>query len=565
MGGTNVAFMQVQNETPLLGVFESDSGIHISPGIPFLVNGKLDNGDPIGVEVNPSVTSPANQLDIQLDLDAQQLSVNGNLQGQSGSFSMQLAIMATADSPFANLPPIANAGPDQTLQTSCLASVQLDPSHTSDPNSNLGFSYFRDGTLSLGDGSSPISLLPGQHVITLVATDSRGAQSTDDVVINVNDNGSVPTVAGDQPISIGTPPSVLADQVVLGASGTLTISDRVTVRAAAGGVTPAVVNVGQTSTEFGVDSVTAANVWSKAPVFQRERSQIQGSLNAVSILPPQNNTVVTGSTNTNPAFSPATSVGWNAVPNADTTTNVSLEPGQTASPQPGGYGQLTIKSNAQITLQSGSYSFSNVDIEPQASVVLQGSDPVVIYTSGSLIFRGTQTLGSGVPPLLVVDTGTSTATVEAPFTGTVIAPNASLSLASSGSTLHRGAFFAANINVGAGATIEFVPQSFDFVRQARSACAIAPVLSCVEPLVSGFRAHLTYTNQALYQSARVPVGLFNRFAPGPEDRGQPAMFLEGATLAKGAGPFTVDFTSPSITWTLGDHSVTASSSSPRCN
>jgi hypothetical protein len=146
-----------------------------------------------------------------------------------------------------------------------------------------------------------------------------------------------------------------------------------------------------------------------------------------------------------------------------------------------------------------------------------------------------------------------------------LAPNSLIQLASSGSTLHRGAFFGADINVAAGATVEYLPFSFDFVRAARAACALTPLVQCVESLGSaGFRAHFSYTNQVEFSGAVIPVGPFNRFSPGAQDRGQPASFLEGAQLAAGKGGFTVDFSTPSLSWTLGGNTVTATGGTARC-
>lgn len=565
VAGKTVSTMQVRNQTPLFGQLQTDGGLQIPPSIPFLASGLMGEGDPVSVEVNPSVADPANQLDLQFDLDTQQFSISGNLQGTSGSFNMQLAVLATADSPLANLPPLAHAGPDQTVETSCVASVSLDKSQTTDPNGNLAYSYYRQGEPSIGDGSAPVPLPPGDHPLRLVAVDRRGGEGTDDVVIHVRDNGAAPAVNGAASFTLSTPPGVLADQVVLGASGSLIVSDRAVVRAATGGAAPVVVNMGQISTELGADSSLTAEVWSQAPVFMRERASITGSLHASTILPPQNGTVVSGGTTTGATFNPSGNVGWGFAPLGPVSPLAGLEPGQQLSLPPGSYGQLTVKTGAQITLQSGTYSFTGFDIEPQGSVVLTGADPVLVYTSGVVIYRGTTSVGPGVPRLLLLHTGTGQLAIEAPFTGSIIAPGATLQLASSGSTLHRGAFFAANVNVAAGAIVEHVPLSFDFVRGSRTACALTPVLDCVEPTVTGFRARFHTENQLPYSSVSVPVGAFNGFSPGAAGRGQPTIFPDGFTTARAGSAFTVDFASSSLTWTLGARSVTASSATVRCN
>jgi hypothetical protein len=86
-----------------------------------------------------------------------------------------------------NTPPVADAGDDQTVAVSgATTPVTLNGSDSSDPDSDPLTYAWSEGGASLGsDAMLHVSLTPGTHAITLVVTDSHGAASTDDMVVNV--------------------------------------------------------------------------------------------------------------------------------------------------------------------------------------------------------------------------------------------------------------------------------------------------------------------------------------------------------------------------------------------
>ena len=88
-----------------------------------------------------------------------------------------------------NQPPVANAGPDQSvaLDGSHTASVTLDGSGSSDPNGDALTYTWSEGGSTIATGVSPTVSLPiGTHTITLAVSDGEFT-STDDVVIDVYD------------------------------------------------------------------------------------------------------------------------------------------------------------------------------------------------------------------------------------------------------------------------------------------------------------------------------------------------------------------------------------------
>lgn len=107
-------------------------------------------------------------------------------------------------------PPVANAGPDQTVECTGnhQATVHLDGSASTDPNGDITLyewfeNYGAADQILLGTGEAlavPLSL--GSHTVTLKVTDATAKTSTDDVVIQVVD--TLPPV-----VNLTTTPSTI--------------------------------------------------------------------------------------------------------------------------------------------------------------------------------------------------------------------------------------------------------------------------------------------------------------------------------------------------------------------
>lgn len=120
----------------------------------------------------------------------------------------------TNPQPGTNSPPVADAGPDQTVEATSPAgaSVTLDGSGSTDPDSTPGtnddieFFDWYEGATDLGSGETINYTFPlGSHTVTLVATDFLGETDSDEVIIVVEDT-TPPVISIIAPVPYGVYP-----------------------------------------------------------------------------------------------------------------------------------------------------------------------------------------------------------------------------------------------------------------------------------------------------------------------------------------------------------------------
>ena len=116
-----------------------------------------------------------------VDLDGGARVVDGN---QDGDARVDMGAFE-----YRNTPPVAAAGPDQTINagSNCAATVTLDGSGSSDADADpLSFTW--SGPFGTVSGvNAAVSLPAGTHVITLTVSDGRGGSATDTLVVTVLD------------------------------------------------------------------------------------------------------------------------------------------------------------------------------------------------------------------------------------------------------------------------------------------------------------------------------------------------------------------------------------------
>jgi hypothetical protein len=107
-----------------------------------------------------------------------------------------------------------------------------------------------------------------------------------------------------------------------------------------------------------------------------------------------------------------------------------------------------------LSLGAGTYFFESLSVQPGAQLVLSGV--VVVYVHSSMTFHGSVVASvGGAPQLLLGYFGSQSLVVDAAFSGTLIAPNAPVTLADS--AVFRGVLLAHDIAIQPSATIAFVP------------------------------------------------------------------------------------------------------------
>ncbi len=369
---TPVNGMAVRTWYPVQDMVTFDGNLIVPPFVSFNVSGNVNGGNTAVTAFPPSPQA----FTVSVNPSTQSISVNGHVTGSQSGWTIDVVFVATADTPLVNLPPIVNAGPDQSLTADCLASVLVNPSQSHDPTNNLASLFFRQGGFVLGAASQQLSLPAGNHLIQLVGTDTLGAESVDDLRVSVNLSGKAPTIAGATKVSLQTPNGLALGSVALDASQALKVGDRSKVVGTNLVPNAAIVNLGNTQTQLGVDSYVG-DVWTSAPLFMQERAIINGVLRTTSTVNSQNGTQIRGGTQKLTTFSPSQYLQWNVTPfpTAPPTTDAS------GSVLPGRYGTLRVQPGSAVTLHSGVYTLDGLDLESSANMQLdQSAGPVVLYS-----------------------------------------------------------------------------------------------------------------------------------------------------------------------------------------
>ncbi|MFW6154893.1 MAG: PKD domain-containing protein [Planctomycetota bacterium] len=135
-----------------------------------------ENAVQIATGVSPTVTLDVNVHTIDLTVTDDD--------GATGTDSVVVTVNAGA-----NQPPVADAGPDQTVRDNNKngsEDVTLDGSGSYDPDGTIVGYVWKEGDTQIATGVSPtVTLSVAVHTIDLTVTDDGGATATDTVVITV--------------------------------------------------------------------------------------------------------------------------------------------------------------------------------------------------------------------------------------------------------------------------------------------------------------------------------------------------------------------------------------------
>ncbi len=264
-------------------------------------------------------------------------------------------------------------------------------------------------------------------------------------------------------LTVAVPPGRTADEIGLGATRSLTLGDRSMAGRAAPGpdqtLDALITNTGTGTTRIGNDA-HVGDILSKGPVTLGDRAGVEGFVRSGGSIGLGNGAYVVGSKLANATFAAPLTRSWSVTLPTQIRPDVALEPDQQGSAAPGRYRKLVVKSRATLTLSAGTYFVETLQLEPQGTLKLdQSAGPVRLYVTSTLIYRGNVIAADGADPRLFVGyTSSNALALEAPFKGTLVAPNASVRLA----TLpvpHKGRFFGRDIVTDAATVLELTPRA----------------------------------------------------------------------------------------------------------
>jgi hypothetical protein len=233
--------------------------------------------------------------------------------------------------------------------------------------------------------------------------------------------------------------SVAIQMVFIGstiqASQSFILQDRAQVLTTTG-VGAAVLNGGAGQTRIGNDA-RSGSVLSAGPVQVLHRAQVQGSVRSAVSVFVEPDASVTGGTSIGPVVLPALPT-LPAFP-APTGGAITVNSG-TQSPAPGSYTSGTVNGGT-LVLAAGDYFFQSLTINSGTTV--RATPTTRVFVQNSLIFRSPfRTPGGAVQPIFLGFAGSDTVVMEAPFDGTLVAPNGRVEFGVGSGLTFTGAFFA---------------------------------------------------------------------------------------------------------------------------
>jgi hypothetical protein len=418
--------------------------------------------------------------------------------------------------------PVVTAPATQSVDATaaCTVNVTLAPTATSLVGLPVTFEYTVDGVFKGSGSTKTVSLGIGSHTAQMVGIDTAGGQAVATETITVNDKtapafGTVPssqtvhtcsnapgtihvtvptahdtctqaaaTVTGTVtqlngapvsiPINNGTvnigPGTAVIHWVATNASGVTTATDQTLtilgpptffgshgVAIADRGIVNGSVYAGTGGvTTVGNDAAVNGNLISASPVQLRDRTTVTLIDTNAGLTRGSGDVIGTVLTTTPvlPAF-PTISQQFTG------TLAVTVAVNGSRTLAPGQYGAVTVFSSGKLVLSAGTYAFTSLDLEPQATLVTPSSaaETAQIFVRDSVIYRGRTATASGtLAPLFLGYTSSNAITIESPYTGTIIAPSASLTLQSLNNTgVYTGEFFARAVNLSPATTTNSSP------------------------------------------------------------------------------------------------------------
>jgi Ca2+-binding RTX toxin-like protein len=185
---------------------DTGSGYVLPAGTQTVFNGELSGTQSDGNPLPPQSISAVAPLSaagtITLAPATQDLAVDGtfpfSITSGPNTITGSVTIMGSAQKPFANVAPVAVAGPDRTV--GCGHAVTLSSSGSQDADNNIASFTWTENSVVIATGATAQVTLPfGTHFVVLEVRDKNGALGTDTVKI---------TVQATPPVFTSVPPAI---------------------------------------------------------------------------------------------------------------------------------------------------------------------------------------------------------------------------------------------------------------------------------------------------------------------------------------------------------------------
>jgi hypothetical protein len=213
---------------------------------------------------------------------------------------------------------------------------------------------------------------------------------------------------------------------------------------------PAVANSG-TGQTFVDELATVHGILSVGPVEVRKNATVNGDVRSASTTNVSPLAMVTG------AVVAGASVTLPALPTlpafpAPVGPTINVNPGPVVTRAPGSYPTVNVNSGGTFRLSAGDYYFQTLNINNGGR--LEAVTGTRIFVKNALAYRARIVTTSSAPqPVFLGYAGTTTLRMEAPFDGSLLAPNARVSFGVGSGTLFRGTFKAKTIEVNGQSTL----------------------------------------------------------------------------------------------------------------
>ncbi|MES1178300.1 MAG: hypothetical protein ABUL62_28520, partial [Myxococcales bacterium] len=203
-------------------------------------------------------------------------------------------------------------------------------------------------------------------------------------------------------------------------------------------------NLGSDTLFLGRD-VKIGDVWSVGSVQLGDRSVVNGFVKTAGTLGRGTSTTVTGVIQQSQPLPPP-SLTSITVQFQNGASAVTVANDATRTLAPGDYSTVNLGARSTLALATGDYRFDSLAAElPSTLRLTTTAGPVRIFVRNALYWNAKVTAAAGDPnKLLLGYVGTAAVTINTSFTGTLLSPNAAVSLPTSSSP-HVGAFFAKSL------------------------------------------------------------------------------------------------------------------------